>query len=376
MSINIGNTADYMIIPDYLRENYLKLIDWYDKEWQPWFMNMMPKKVGPGRGSQRRFTRPRGADPQGIAKFYGEDEAIEPMNYPHVRPWSYMTRKLGNAYRRNRRVFAEDFKDGIIERAHAEMMENLVIFINRGLEYTLSRFAFGDQLVMNEFTNQDLNRQGVVHLRQGTFNGAADARLGGVSWDNFAGGTPPVFEDLAHLKERFKYLAGVNPTYLMIGRMTEYVLEINDDLLDRLIRFQDTTQGVLGDYLMGLKLIKVVGQTFKDIPGADATLEGMPGKGDYLELDWTRANRHDMMVENMAGGVYEWSIMGVDNVGEVSCGWVDEDHKDERGTPTEVFVEQFNENRPKQVWTQAQLEVCPVVYDYAKMMLIRGVAAQ
>ena len=45
MSINIGNTADYMIIPDYLRENYLKLIDEYDKEWQPWFLNMFPKQV-------------------------------------------------------------------------------------------------------------------------------------------------------------------------------------------------------------------------------------------------------------------------------------------------------------------------------------------
>jgi len=325
MSIDIGNTADYMIVPDYLRENYLKLIDEYDKEWQPWFLNMFPKQVGPGRGSQRRFTRPRMADPQGIAKIYGEDEAIEPMNYPHVRPWSYMTRKLGNAFRRNKRTFKEDFKDGIIDRAHAQLVENLTKFINRGLEFMLTRFAYGDQIVMPQFTDQNLNRQAVVNLRAGTFNGAADARLGAQSWDNFALGTPPVFEDLAHLKERFKFMAGMNPTYMMIGRMTEYVLEINDDLLDRLIRIKDTTQGVLGEYLMGLNLVKVV---------------------------------------------------GVDGVGEVSCGWVDEDHKAERGSPTDIFVEQWEAKNPKQVWTTAQLEVCPVVYDYSKMMLIRGVAAQ
>jgi hypothetical protein len=376
MSIDIGNTADYMIVPDYLRENYLKLIDEYDKEWQPWFLNMFPKQVGPGRGSQRRFIRPRMADPQGIAKIYGEDEAIEPMNYPHVRPWSYMTRKLGNAFRRNKRTFKEDFKDGIIDRAHAQLVENLTKFINRGLEFMLTRFAYGDQIVMPQFTDQNLNRQAVVNLRAGLFNGAADARLGAQSWDNFGPGTPPVFEDLAHLKERFKFMAGMNPKYMMIGRMTEYVLEINDDLLDRLIRIQDTTQGVLGEYLMGLNLVKVVGQTYKDIPGADVTLEGMPGKGDYLEQDWNRLNKQDMMVENFAGGIYEWSIIGVDGVGEVSCGWVDEDHKSERGSPTDIFVEQWEARNPKQVWTTAQLEVCPVVYDYSKMMLVRGVAAQ
>jgi len=127
---------------------------------------------------------------------------------------------------------------------------------------------------------------------------------------------------------------------------------------------------------MGLNLVKVVGQTFKDVPGADVTLEGMPGKGDYLEQDWNRLNKQDMMVENFAGGVYEWSIIGVDGVGEVSCGWVDEDHKSERGSPTDIFIEQWDTRNPKQVWTSAQLEVCPVVYDYAKMMLVRGVAAQ
>lgn len=376
MSINLGNTSDYMIIPAWLRKTYLDILDWFDKEWEPWFSRMMPRVKGPGDGSLRFWTRDRGADPQGMAKHYGEDEAIEPMNYPHIRPWNYSTRKLGNAFRRNKRLFKEDFKQGIIDKAHSEMMENLTKQINRAIEYMLTRFAYGDLTSIRTFTDQDLNRQGVVHLRQGTFNGTAATGLGGTSWDNFSAGTPSIFEDLAYIKKQYKRMANKNPVYMMIGRETEYNLELNDDLLDRLIRIEDTTKGVLGDYLMGLQLIKVVGQTFKEIPGADQLAIGMPGEGDYLEQDWNRLNKEDMMVENMAGGVYEWSIVGTKEVGEIKCGWIDDDHKDQRSSPVEIFVEQFEENRPKQVWTQAQIEYCPYIFDYANIMLIRGVAEQ
>lgn len=371
-----GNLGDYMLVPDYLRRRYLELVDWYDKEWQPWFMTMFPKVVGPGRGSHKYWRRDRGADPQGMAKFYDEDEAVEPMNYPSIRPWSYSTRMLANAFFRRKTWFKEDFEDGIIDKAHAEMMENLTKFINRSIEYTLTKFVFGNATVMGQFTDQDLNRQGVIDLAQGEFNDVAASELGGTSWDDFGAGTPSVFQDLAFIKERYKYLAGENPTYMMIGRKTEYNLEINDDLLDRLIRLKDTTNGVLGDYLMGLELVKVVGQTYKDIPGEDVSLEGMPGKGDYLELDWTRANRKDMMVHQFGGNTFEWSVIGVGDVGEVKCAWVDEDHRDERGAPTDIFIEQWEERNPKAVWTSAKLDICPEVSDYSKILLLRQVAQQ
>ena len=48
-----GNLSDYMLVPDYLRRRYLELVDWFDKEWQPWFMRMMPKVIAPGRGSKK-----------------------------------------------------------------------------------------------------------------------------------------------------------------------------------------------------------------------------------------------------------------------------------------------------------------------------------
>jgi len=171
-------------------------------------------------------------------------------------------------------------------------------------------------------------------------------------------------------------MAQEDAKYFMIGRETEYSLELNDDLLDRLIRIEDTTQGILGEYLMGLELIKVTGQTFKEIPNANAQQIGMPGMGDFIEQDWNRLNKHDMMVEQIGGNTYEWGIIGTDNVGSIQCGFVDDDHKAERQSPTDIFIEQFEEKRPKAVWTRAALHVCPYVDDYAKLMLVRGLTIQ
>jgi len=376
LNYDVGNLGNYMIVPDYLRQQVITLIDGFDKEWTPWFSKMMPRQPGPGNGSKRNWTRLRHSDPQGMARFYGELEEIVPMNKTHVRPWSYNTRKIGNTFVRGKNEFTNDFKEGVIEMDHAKELENLTKFINRTIEYTLTRFAYGDANVMWHFTNQDLNRQSRANITAGTFRGVATAQLGGQRWNNFVPGTPPVFEDLAYLKKRFKRMAGAVAKYFMIGRETEYALELNDDLLDRLIRIKDTTQGILGEYLMGLNLIKVTGQTYKEIPNANAQQIGMPGMGYFIEQDWTRLNKHDMMVEQIGGNTFEWGVIGTDDVGSVKCGWVDDDHKAERTSPTNIFIEQFEQNRPKSVWTRAQLEMCPYINDYAKLMLVRGIAIQ
>lgn len=376
LNYNVGNLGDYFIVPDYLRKNIITLIDSFDKEWTPYMSKMMPRQTGPGNGSKREFGRLRGSDPQGMARIYSELEAVVPMNKKHIRPWHYNTRTLGNAFVRTKRQFKEDFIENVIDVAHAEELENLIKFINRSEEYILTRFAYGDANVMWHWTNQDTNRQGRANIVTGTFRGADVGGLGGQRWDNFVPGTPPVFEDLAYLKKRFKRMANMEAKYFMIGRETEYALELNDDLLDRLIRIRDTTQGILGAYLQGLELIKVTNQTYKDIVGADQQQIGMPGMGDFIEQDWTNLNKNDMMTEQIGGETYEWGIIGTDNVGSVKCGYVDDDHKAMAKSPTAPFVEQLEIQEPKSVKTIAKLEMCPYVNDYARMMLVRGIAIQ
>jgi len=379
MADTIGNLSDNMLVPAYLREKYLKLVDEYDTKWQPLFEKMMPRVIAEGRGSKHYWTRPRMADPQMIAKFYENDDRIEPMAHPHARVWTYNTRMTGNMFRRNKRLFAGDFLGGILERAHARLLENLTKSIDRNIEYTLCQFALGNVETMEEFTNQDTNRQAYADINAGSFRGAVvSGDLGGTRWDDFSGGAGShanIFDDLAYLVERFEFLAGESPTTFYIGRKTALALEKNENLLSRLIYFHDTTDGVLGATIQGLKLIKVTGQTYKEVPGIDPLAEGYPGKGDYLELDWEHLNRKDMMTETVGSDVYEWGIITNGNAGEVACGWVDEDHQ-ARGNPTNIFIEQWDEKNPKQVFTTAKLEYCPEVYDYDKIMLVKKLAKQ
>ena len=374
----IGNLSDNMLVPAYLREQYLKLVDEYDNKWQPLFESMMPRVIAEGRGSKHYWTRPRMADPQMIAKFYENDERIEPMAHPHARVWTYNTKMTGNMFRRNKREFAGDFKGGILERKHAMLLENLTKSINRNIEYTLCQFALGNTETTVEFTNQDTNRQAYCDIQAGSFRGVVDSGLDGVRWDNFSGGTgnhAKIFDDLAYLTERFEYLQGESPTIFYIGRKTALALEKNENLLKRLIYFHDTTDGVLGATVQGLKLVKITGQTYKEVPGVETLAEGYPGKGDYLELDWSHLNRKDMMVEVSGNDSYEWGIITNGNAGEVACGWVDEDHQ-ARGSPTNIFIEQWDERNPKQVFTTAKLEYCPEVYDYSKIMLVKRLSQQ
>jgi len=374
----LGNLSDNMLVPAYLRNIYLKMIDEYDLKWEPLFSKMMPRVVAEGKGSKHYWTRPRTADPQHVAKFYEYDERIEPMAAPHARVWNYQTRMTAEMVRRNKRQFFGDFQGNILERAHARMLENMVRAIERNIELTLCNFAIGNSEVMSEFTTQDLNRQAYIDLEAGSFRGNVDSALGGKRWDDFSGGAgthPKIFDDLAFMIERFEFLANESPSILYIGRKTALALEKNEELLKRLIYFHDTTDGVLGATIQGLKLIKVTGQTYKEIPGVETLKEGYPGKGDYLELDWERLNRHDMMTEKVGAHTLEWGIITNGNAGEVACGWVDEDHM-ARGNPTKLFIEQWDERNPKQVFTTAKLDYCPEVFDYAKIMLVKKMARQ
>ena len=62
------------------------------------------------------------------------------------------------------------------------------------------------------------------------------------------------------------------------------------------------------------------------------------------------------MVEESGSNLFEWGIITNGNAGEVACGWVDEDHQ-ARGSPTNIFIEQWEERNPKQVFTTASLRL-------------------
>jgi len=58
------------------------------------------------------------------------------------------------------------------------------------------------------------------------------------------------------LKEEFELKNGLEPTHLIVSINDYYKMENSEDLLKRLIYIKDTTQGIVGNYILGLRIIK------------------------------------------------------------------------------------------------------------------------
>ena len=226
---------------------------------------------------------------------------------------------------------------------------------------------------MASFSTQTLERQATANVRTGTFRGGADANLAAGAWSDI---TKDVFKDLNYLKDRFELMSGELPEFLALGRVTTRHLEDNTKLLERLINFKDTTQGVLGAAIQGLKIVRVVGNTYKDVPGINTDLEGYPGKGDYLRQTWDRLNKVDMMTKEYGSGRWEWGLMANRQLGYTACGWTHKLHKKARKSPTEFYMHQVIEHDPLEIKNIAEISVTPVVTDFANALRIDQTAMQ
>jgi len=375
MSINWSNLTEPSLIPTWLHRRYIQAIDFFDQEWAPMFTRFMPKKRSPGKGSGKHFSIPWLADPQGMARFTDARERTPMMGAPHIEGITVNTRTIKNGYPEDLEEFEEDFENGVIQAKRLMIDRNLVRFINRLIEYTLTRYVYGDPVVMSSFSTQTLERQAYANVRTGTFRGAADTHLGGLAggWGNV---TANVFRDLNYLKDRFELMAGELPEFLAIGRVTTRSLEDNNNLLSRLINIRDTTQGVLGAAIQGLKITRVVGQTYKEVPGISTDREGYPGRGDYLRQTWDRLNKIDMMTTLYNSGRWEWGLIASRSLGYTACAWTHKLHQQQRGNPTEMFVRQWTEHDPLEVKNSAAISIAPVVNDFAYALRIDQTAMQ
>lgn len=64
------------------------------------------------------------------------------------------------------------------------------------------------------------------------------------------------FTYINKLKEQYELKTGMEATHLIVDVEEYYKIENSEELLKRLIYVKDTSQGVLGSYLVGLKVIK------------------------------------------------------------------------------------------------------------------------
>lgn len=64
------------------------------------------------------------------------------------------------------------------------------------------------------------------------------------------------FVEISKLREKYEEQTGLEATHLIIGFKDYYKMENSKALFDRLKYVKDTTQGVLGTYIVGLQIIK------------------------------------------------------------------------------------------------------------------------
>ncbi len=373
MSFQWSNLTEPALIPTWLYRRYIEAIDFFDAEWAPMFTRFMPKRPAPGPGSKKHFSLPWLADPQGMARFHDPRERIELMGAPHIEGITFNARTIKNGYAEDMEEFAEDFENGVIQAKRLMMDRQLVRFVNRTIEYTLTRYVYGDPVVMASFSTQTTDRQGYANVRTGTFRGVADANLGGNQW-----GLPGanIFADLNYLKDRFELMSGEQATNLVIGRVTARSMEDNNGLLNRLIQIKDTTQGVLGAAIQGLAINRVVGQSYKEVPGINTDREGYPGRGDYLRQTWARLNKIDMMTSEYASGRWEWGLITNNQLGYTACAWTHRLHQEQRSSPTEMFTRQWKEHDPLEIKNSVAISVTPVVQDFANALRLDQLAMQ
>ena len=362
MSINWSNLTEPALIPTWLYRRYIESIDFYDEEWKPMLSRIMPRRPAPGPGSKKHFSMPWLADPQGMAKFTDPRERTPMMGAPHIEGITYNARTIRNGYPEDMEEFEEDFENNVIQEKRRMVDRNLIRYIDRLIEYTLTRYVYGDPVVMATFSTDSTERQGRANVRKGQFRESADSHLGGNSWDIASAN---IFKDLNYLKDRFELMSGELPDSLVVGRVTTRSMEDNNGLLNRLIQIKDTTQGVLGGAIQGLKLIRIVGQSFKEVPGINQDREGFPGMGDYLRQTWDRLNKIDMMTTLYNSGRWEWGLITNGNIGFTACAWIHKLHQKQRGNPTQFYVRQWVEHDPLEVKNEAAISCTPVVRDFA-----------
>jgi len=373
MSINWSNLTEPALIPTWLYKRYIESIDFYDAEWKPMLQRLMPRRPAPGKGSKKHFSMPWLADPQGMAKFTDPRERTPMMGAPHIEGITYNCRTIRNGYPEDMEEFEEDFENGVIQEKRRMIDRNLIRYIERLIEYTLTRYVYGDPVVMATFSTDATVRQGQANVRTGTFRGVADPHLGGIQWGNVAAN---IFRDLNYLKDRFELMSGEEANSLVIGRVTTRSMEDNNGLLNRLIQIKDTTQGVLGAAIQGLKIVRVVGQSYKEVPGINTNREGYPGQGDYLRQTWNRLNKIDMMTTLYNSGRWEWGLITNGNIGFTACGWTHKLHQKQRSSPTDFFVRQWVEHDPLEVKNEAAITCTPVVRDFAYAFRLDQLAMQ
>jgi len=172
-------------------------------------------------------------------------------------------------------------------------------------------------------------------------------------------------------------MTGKELTKAFFGPETCMWIDINSTIIDRLKYVKDTTDGVLGTSVQGIKIKKVLGNDLKDSAtnianqgyAGSSPKFGLPGLGDLDYDKWGDRNKVPIMVD---GGTFgrEWGIMTEDIIGRTFNSYIHTLHQQQAKSAMQPFVYQFSEQEPFRVKIRMERMFAPVIEDYASYVLL------
>lgn len=368
------------LIPETFRVQHKLLMRSFDHIFKPQLTDILPVTESPDGGAQR-FDWPIKTSPGAMARLYDMDEPTRYLAAPAVKEETFGTVITKAGFQRRFDEFGRDFTNNLISLKYQTLAQDMVGAINKRIEFEIANVLYMNMVAIRQYSpNQDTARGLVANIANGGFYqsdkttaiSALTGMLSGAQWHS--GGDP--FQDLAAMKRAHEDMKGGEITKGFIGPETAMWMDINSTVIDRLKYIKDTTDGVLGVSIQGIKFKKLIGNNLKEASanlktpsGGAGGIFGIPGLGDLDYDKWTDRNKVPICVD---GGVTgrEWGILSEDTSGRLFCSYVHTLHQAQAGSATSPFVYEFAEQDPFRVKIRMERMFAPVVEDFANYVLM------
>ena len=356
-TLGLPNFAYGATIPIYaLSPAFVEMVRMWDFKWEPALSKVMPYTRSPNNGSAT-FGWPLTIDPQVISNMYSpysRNEDYLSTGLDMERWWTRLT-KIGFIMEPEEFLveFSPQCNFGTDVRMQ-RLTQLCVRAIERRIELELVNYLWGNELAIQNFSNQQIGRQIFFDLT------SADNGMMGHAWNDYTNSDP--FRDMDNAIEHQESLGDLPLNNLFIGSKTAKVLKNHDVIIERLKYVRDLSGGTLQAFYAGLdngmKITKVVAHTYKEEAANVGAIES-PGRGDTAAAEWGNDNKYWFMRANG----YEFAFLAADGLGFTFTSRCNQYH-DGNGLYTYSWVD----HDPHIVRTRFEKKFAPGVGDFANMV--------
>ena len=365
------------LIPQLFRNRHWEMIRTFDNVFKPVLTDVLPMTEAADGGAQR-FEWPIWTSARPMARLYDAEEPTRYLSAPSVKSETFFTRITKAGFVRRCDEFTKDFSHNLISLKYQRMAEEMVTSIAKRIEFEIANVVYQNPPALAQYSaNQDTSRALVADVSGGKFYKSDKTTeiselaglMSGQWWHK---PTSDIFRDFAGIKRAKEDMTGKELTKAFFRPETCMWIDINSTVIDRLKYIKDTTDGVIGTSVQGIKIKKVLGNNLKDSAAniaAAAPKFGMPGLGDLDYDKWGDRNKVPIMVD---GGTFgrEWGLMTEDIIGRTFNSYIHTLHEKQAASAMQPFVYQFSEQEPFRVKVRMERMFAPVIEDYASYVLL------